>query len=313
LTDQDFLYSSMDVNHLIAFERVVREGSFNKAAWSLGVSQPTISARIQALETMVGGILFRRGRKVVLTERGVSFLPHVRRMLAALHDGLEAARSDSGSQGRLTVGVLRSLTGDLLGPALSRFHALFPEIECDAREGDHWQLVELLADNVIELGLICWPVQDPLLADMTRIFTMREPMILTVHRQHPLAARKVIDRAELLEHTSLFLLLRWWQTTPLEISELAAQARVAMDVPLETGLHLLWSGQGVGFFPKMLVQAGLLAGNLVEILVRDLPPIYRDTALVHLTRRARLSVSAQHMLGSLLEEVQSQGLEHQRL
>jgi Bacterial regulatory helix-turn-helix protein, lysR family len=54
----------MDVNQLIAFERVVREGSFSKAAWSLGVSQPTVSARIQALETMVGGLLFRRGRPV---------------------------------------------------------------------------------------------------------------------------------------------------------------------------------------------------------------------------------------------------------
>jgi DNA-binding transcriptional LysR family regulator len=303
----------MDVNQLIAFERVVREGSFSKAAWSLGVSQPTVSARIQALETMVGGLLFRRGRKLVLTERGVGFLPHVRRMLAAMHDGLEAARSDSGSQGRLSIGVLRSLTGSLLGPALSRFHTQYPGIECDAREGDHWQLVELLADNIIELGLICWPVQDPLLADMIPIFTMREPMILTVHCQHPLAAMKAIDRTELLEHANLFLLLRWWQTTPLEITELAARAHVAMDLPLETGLHLLHSGQGVGFFPKMLVKAGIDRGDLVEVQVQDFPPIYRDTALVHLTRRERLSAPAQHMVEALLEEVQSQGLEHQRL
>ena len=54
----------MDIEQLIAFERIAREGSFSKAAWLLGIAQPTISARIQGLEREVGGMVFKRGRKM---------------------------------------------------------------------------------------------------------------------------------------------------------------------------------------------------------------------------------------------------------
>jgi LysR family transcriptional regulator, low CO2-responsive transcriptional regulator len=112
----------MDIDQLIAFERVVREGSFSKAAWSLGIAQPTISARIQGLEQSVGGPLFHRGRTVKLTERGHHFLPYARRMMTTLQEGLEAVRLvHSGKRGRLSIGVLRSLTGRFLSPALSTF------------------------------------------------------------------------------------------------------------------------------------------------------------------------------------------------
>ncbi|HEX5691219.1 MAG TPA: LysR family transcriptional regulator, partial [Roseiflexaceae bacterium] len=75
----------MDLHQLMAFERIAREGSFSRAAWSLQIAQPTISARIQALEQEVGGALFvRGGRRVTLTERGESFLPYARRAMEVL-------------------------------------------------------------------------------------------------------------------------------------------------------------------------------------------------------------------------------------
>ena len=42
------------LEQLIAFERVVREGSFSRAALALGIGQPAISSRIQALEVALG-------------------------------------------------------------------------------------------------------------------------------------------------------------------------------------------------------------------------------------------------------------------
>ena len=53
----------MDREQLAAFDRIAREGSFTRAAIYLGIGQPAISARIQALEEQVGGILFTRGRR----------------------------------------------------------------------------------------------------------------------------------------------------------------------------------------------------------------------------------------------------------
>jgi LysR family transcriptional regulator, low CO2-responsive transcriptional regulator len=296
----------MDINQLVAFERVVREGSFSRAAWALGVSQPTISARIQHLETEVGGALFRRGRKIALTERGVHFLPHVRKMLANLNDGLEAARFEAGAQGRLTIGILRSQTGSLFGPALQRFYQHYPEVECYAQEGDHWQLLELLADGVIELALVCWPVQDPLLADLTPIFRLREDMVLVVNPDHKLAKLETVTQEDVIRFADPFLLLRWWQSTPFEITGLAARSRASIDTPMDTGLHLVKHACAAGIFPKMMVRAALERNELYEVHVQDLPPMFRDTALVHLTRRSQLSTLAERMVEMLVLEAKAQ-------
>jgi LysR family transcriptional regulator, low CO2-responsive transcriptional regulator len=292
----------MDIQQLTAFERVVREGSFSRAAWSLGVSQPTISARIQGLESAVGGILFRRGRKVALTERGLNFLPYARRLLATWRDGLEATRFEAGTRGRLSIGALRSIAGSFFGIALAKFHAQYPEVEGNIRSGDQWQLMELLVDDLIELAIICWPLEHPLLADVTPIFTMREPVVLIVHPEHPLAKLEAVTRVDLLEHAAPFLLLRWWQTTPLELTTLASQAARVMDVPAETGRTMILKSAGAGFFPISAIQADLERGEVREIQVVDLPPQYRDLALVHLTRRPQRSKSAERMIALLLDQ-----------
>ncbi len=299
----------MDIDQLVAFERIVREGSFSKAAWSLGIAQPTVSARIAALETELGGLLFKRGRKVALTERGIGFLPYARRALATLQDGLEAARlAQAGQRGKLNVGVLRSLSGGLFGPAVLGFHQDFPEVECRVREGDHWSLVDWLCDRLLDLALICWPCLDPLLADMTPVVQLREQMVFAVSPQHPLAKPEGITQAEILAHSSPFLLLRWWQVTPLEIAQLVAQARFVLDVPNETGRYLIASGQGGGFFSRPTILPDLEAGRAVEVKVLDMAPIYRDTALVHLARQDTLSPAAANFVERLQLEAKVQGL-----
>src|SRR6476646_9757409 len=84
--------AAMDVDQLLSFERVVREGSFTRAALSLGIGQPAVSARIQALEAELGGPVFTRGRRVALTALGETFLPFARRATELLATGVEAAR-----------------------------------------------------------------------------------------------------------------------------------------------------------------------------------------------------------------------------
>jgi len=299
----------VDIDQLTAFERVVREGSFSKAAWSLGIAQPTISTRIGNLERELGGPLFHRGRKVRLTERGVSFLPYARRVLSTLQDGLEATRlASTGERGRLAIGVLRSLAGSFLGPALAEFGRQFPEVEGYVREGDHWRIVEMLADGVIELAMVCWPLTDPLLADMKTVLHGRESLVLVAPKIHPLARKRQVTKAELLAHADPFLLLRWWQDTPLHIAQLAAQAPKVADVPMDTGRFLLRSGKGAGFSTKMVILPDLEAGHVVELEISDMPPIYRDTALVHLSRHTALSTPASNFVRFVKAQAQRTGI-----
>src|SRR5260221_14717067 len=103
----------IDLDQLVAFERIVREGSFSAAAWALEIPQPTLSARIKTLEQSLGGALFHRlGRRISLTDMGQTFLPYAQRTIAVLTEGVEVARlAEHGQRGRLTFGGLSSLAG----------------------------------------------------------------------------------------------------------------------------------------------------------------------------------------------------------
>jgi DNA-binding transcriptional LysR family regulator len=272
----------MDTEQLITFDRIVREGSLSRAAWALGVAQPTISARLQALERAVGGPLFvRGGRGVLLTDLGASFLPYARRAIEVLDAGVEAARqAQAGERGRVTIGALESLSGAFLGPALAQFHAEHPHVEIVVRAGRHEQIAELLFDGVIALALIAWPCPDTLAASLEPLLTMREGVVLVAAPGHPLAQRELVDVARVAAEARPFVVLRWWLTLPGPVDRLAQQAGQTVDVPMDTGRQMVLSGIGAGFFPWMQVADLLRSGQLSEVAVRGIPPLVRDSALV---------------------------------
>jgi DNA-binding transcriptional LysR family regulator len=292
----------MDTEQLVVFERIVREGSFSRAAWLLGLSQPTISARVQALEQEVGGRLFVRGsRGVTLTDLGVSFLPYARRALEVLDAGVAAAReAQAGQRGRVTIGVLESLSGTFLGPALAQFHAAYPQVEVLVRAGRHENLVELLLDGVIGMALIAWPCADTLATDLDVLLALREPVVFAAATGHPLTKRSDVDEDAIAEAARPFLLLRWWLTLPAPVARVAQRARPTLDVPMDTGRQMVLNGGGAGFFPWMQVADLIDAGRLAALPVRGLPPLVRESALV---RRSAASLStAAAALAAMLRE-----------
>ena len=83
----------VELRHLAALEAVAREGTFGRAAVSLGYTQSAISQQIQTLERLVGERLLERPggpRAVTLTEAGALLLRHAESIIARLH----AAQAD---------------------------------------------------------------------------------------------------------------------------------------------------------------------------------------------------------------------------
>jgi DNA-binding transcriptional LysR family regulator len=291
----------MDTAQLIAFDRIVRERSFSRAARALGIAQPTISGRVQALERAVGGPLFERaGRGVVLTDLGTSFLPYARRALDLLDAGVEAARqSRAGERGRVAIGVLESLSGSFLGPALAAFHAAHPLVEVLVRAGRQDQLAELLLDGVVSVALLVWPCPDSLVTDLEVLVELRERAILVAAPTHPLARLDGPDQATVADLARPFLLMRWWLALPTPLARLSELARPALDVPMGTGWQMVMAGAGAGFFPWMQVAAPLADRSLREITVVDMPPLVRDSALVRRAASAPLTPAARELVATL--------------
>jgi len=300
----------MDIHQLTAFDRIVREGSFSRAARELHLAQPTISARIQALEQEIGGaLLVRSNQGVTLTALGVSFLPYARRALAAMIEGVAAAQeAQRGLRGRVKIGVLGSLAENLLAPALIKFQANYPTVECYARSADHLPMVELLYDGVVDLAIIAWPCIQPLATDLKPLLQFHEPAPFVVPRRHPFATRPGVTQAEITQSETRFLLLRWWQIAPPEVARLAAQARFTADVPREIAVYLVREGHGVGFFTQAYIGRELQVGELVQVPVTDLAPLYRDSALVRLERNHHLSPADEALIRCIRDRAAQIGL-----
>jgi DNA-binding transcriptional LysR family regulator len=300
----------MDTEQLLTFERIVREGSFSRAALSLGLAQPTVSARIQALEQTVGGPLFMRGgRAVTLTDLGHSFLPYARRALEVLDAGVEAARqAQVGQRGRVSIGTLESLSGSFLGPTLARFHAAHPDVDVLVRAGRQAELVELLLDGVIGLALLAAPIVGALAADLDVLLTMREPVVLATAPSHPLARRSAVDQETLLALAQPFLVLRWWLALPPSLERLARRAQPAVDVPMDTARQMVLSGVGAGFFPWMQVADFLAAGQVSVVEITDLDPIDRVSVLVRRVGGAPPGPAASALVAAIRERATTLGL-----
>lgn len=71
----------MDWNHIRAFHATAMDGSLSAAARRLGLTQPTLSRQVLALEAELGvGLFERRGRKLLLTQTGSALLDHIQIM-----------------------------------------------------------------------------------------------------------------------------------------------------------------------------------------------------------------------------------------
>jgi len=224
----------IDIDQLITFERIVREGSFSAAAWALDIPQPTVSARIKTLEQHLGGSLFHRaGRHITLTTLGQTFLPYVRRTIAVLSDGVEMARqAEHGQRGRVSYGGLYSLAGPLVGPAAAQFHSTHPEVELTLMGSNHETVIDWLRDHIVELGLIVWPCTESVMTPMQPIFRLREAVVLVVGVKHPLAERGDISYSELVAAAHPFLSLQLWKTLHPTIIQIASQAQSSITVPV---------------------------------------------------------------------------------
>jgi len=302
----------MDRDQLATLDRIVRDGSFTRAAVALGLGQPAVSARVRALEEAVGGALLTRGRRVALTALGESFLPFARRALEVLEAGVEAARgAQVGQRGRVRLGALGSLAGGLVGPALAGFVRAHPEVECLVRSGDHERVVAQLLDGVVELGLVTWPCAEAVAADLQAIHVFREPVVLVASPGHPLArlarAGPITEAALLALGRPLFR-LRWWQAHHPGLEALAERAGPRVDLPMEAARRLALDGVGVGFFTRTYLEEDLARGALVEVPVAGLAPIHRDSALVRRRRSGPLSPAAAALVEAIRRQAVALGL-----
>lgn len=140
---------------------VVELRSFTKAAASLGVTQPAVSAQIKRLQFLLGGELFDRSTQALtLTPHGEMVVSYARRLLS-INDQIV----DLGDPGRRTELVIRvGAPGDFVASSLSRTLARFreqmPGVRFSVRMGSYEPLIRELRQGDIDL-VVCLSAAPP--------------------------------------------------------------------------------------------------------------------------------------------------------
>jgi len=172
----------VELRHLIALEAVSREGTFGRAAESLGYTQSAISQQIATLERIVGEKLIERPggpRKVSLTEAGELLLRHGQAIvsrLSAAHADLEAL--NSGEAGTLRVGVYQSVGEHVLPTLMQRFVAGWPRVDVRLEESaNDVELLKQVESGTLDLSFADLPMPE---GPFEYVEVLRDPYVLVL-------------------------------------------------------------------------------------------------------------------------------------
>ncbi|MEU5564152.1 LysR family transcriptional regulator [Micromonospora musae] len=152
---------NVQLHQLRYFVAVAEVRHFTQAADIVGITQPSLSKQIHALEGDLGAPLFERVRgNIALTAAGEVLLPLARRILADVDTATREVQELVGlRRGRVRIGATPSLATSLAPPVLRRFRDAHPAVDLRVEEGGSQDLVRDLLRGDLDLALIIMPAQ----------------------------------------------------------------------------------------------------------------------------------------------------------
>lgn len=144
----------MQLQHLRYFVAVARTRHFAMAASECGVSQPTLSAGLAALEQELGKRLVERDRRFIgLTDQGAAILPWAEQALGAVRGLAQAAHSDAKAlSGEFRLFVIPSAQ-PLVGPFGDALLSAYPGLTLAVSAGTSREIEHALHANEVDAGL----------------------------------------------------------------------------------------------------------------------------------------------------------------
>jgi DNA-binding transcriptional LysR family regulator len=275
----------VELGQIEAFVEAQRRGSITRAAEALDLTQPTLTARLRALEREVGAQLLTRGRRgVALTPAGRRFLPRATLALESLRRAAADARASAEARGgQLAVGLASDIAVYLAPAALGRFARAHPDVEISVVSGRSRYVADALRSEQVETAIVSQLVSFPDIASKP-LFSERVPVI--VSRRHPLARRGRVRLAEVakegivLRDTASFL----YALTTSYFGAAGLAPRVLMQLDsTEACKRVVLAGLGAALLPEMAVRDERARGDAVALTVEGAPA---PTRTIHVLTRA---------------------------
>jgi DNA-binding transcriptional LysR family regulator len=142
------------LQQLAIFVRTVEAGNFSKVAREFGLSQPSVSRTIAALEERLGvKLLARTTRQLSMTDAGEALLSRAREALAGIEEAENAARGADRLSGTLRMALPTTFGVRQIVPLLPSFLERHPLLKIDLMMSDRYEnLIADGADMALRLG-----------------------------------------------------------------------------------------------------------------------------------------------------------------
>ena len=247
---------------------LTEEKHFGRAAEACFVTQSTLSAGIQELESLLGASLAERTkRSVLLTPLGVKLSTRARAILREAEDiVLLAAAEQKPLNGELRLGVIPTIGPYLLPRILPEIRKQYPDLKLYLREDKTERLLDKLALGQLDTVLLALPY------DMDGVDTLSlgtDKFQLACPSGHPLAERDEIDLSDLVDEPLMLLeeghCLRQHALDACKLSR-RSQAEGFEATSLQTLVHMVAGGLGLTLVPQIAIDAGLTQGLDISLV-----------------------------------------------
>ena len=262
---EDQFMNLRDLKYLLA---LADHKHFGRAAAACFVSQPTLSTQIKKLEEELGVSLVERApRKVMLTPAGRDAAERARRIVAEVEQMKEGARrSQDPEAGTVRLGMFPTLGPYLLPHVIPRIRERFPDLELLLVEEKSDVLLSRLHEGKLDAALLALPVHDD---QLHCEFLFKEPFVLAVPGNHPLAQRDSLSLAELNDQRLLLLedghCLR---EQALEVCRLsgANEKSEFRATSLETLRQMVAANVGITLLPTLAIKPPVARSPNIHLL-----------------------------------------------
>ena len=242
-------------------------GHFGRAATACHVTQSTLSAAIQELESQLGVKVFERNKKSVLvTPLGEKLLLQARKILGEVEDLVSLARAhEEALSGDLRLGVIPTVGPFLLPSILGELRKNYSKLKLYLKEEKSAQLVQQLQQGQLDLIILAFPYPLP---EMETVSLFKDEFLLCLSPGHPLEKLKQM-RQQQLKGENLLLLeeghcLRDHALEACKL-DIADTDLVYQGTSLHTLVQMVANGLGITLLPAISVAADILGDTQLQV------------------------------------------------
>ncbi|MCA0956284.1 LysR family transcriptional regulator [Mameliella sediminis] len=299
MSDED-----LNWNLLRTFYVIARERSITAASKRLGISQPSVSAALQKLETQLGcQLIFRDSRNFELTLAGDKVYAECREMFVGagrirrlVEDTLDDER------GEVRLQIISNLVSPMVDELIRLYHQRHPNVRFHIEVNNSHEIVRNIMKGHVGLG-ICLLNRPVLNLSSMRLF--REEFSLFCGCEHRLFGRDTVTLLELQQEPFISFTCATEGMGLEPMSVLRASADLGRRITgissnLREVRRMIVAGLGIGLLPPDAVQTDIAAGNLWPLKLAD-HPIGADVYLVHAPEEAMTPADRRFI--SLTQEV----------